>query len=113
MSYHLSEGILVIVITLLVIGLFLFLTRKALWTFKDKLLLLITVVCYCLDTIWWFFHLHYLFTDIYFQFADHTEQLTIFFVCSFIAFISLILSRYKQLKNKKKFHNNNTTKESK
>ncbi|MHC5229178.1 hypothetical protein ACYSNW_12915 [Enterococcus sp. LJL99] len=101
MSYHLSEGMLVIVITLVFIGLFLFLTRKAPWTFRDKLLLLMTVICYCLDTIWWLFNLHYSFTDIYFQFAGHTEQLTIFFICSFITFVSLIFGRYKRLKNRK------------
>ena len=98
MNYHLEEGILVIVITLFFIVFFLFLTRKTVWSYRDKLLLLITVICYCLDTIWWLFNIHFSFTDIYFQFGTHTEQLTIFFIFSFIAFISLILGRYKRLK---------------
>lgn len=101
MNYHLSEGMLVIGITLFFIVIFLFLTRDALWTRKDKVLLSITILCYCLDTIWWFFAIHYPFTDIYFQFHGHTEQLTIFFICSFIAFINLIFGRYKRLKKNK------------
>lgn len=99
MNYHLGEGLLVITITLFFIGLFLFLTRKTPWTFKDKLLLTFTIICYCLDTLWWLFTIHYSFTDIYFTFAGHTEQLTIFFIFSFIAFVSLIVERYKRLKN--------------
>ncbi|MGX6977875.1 hypothetical protein ACWN8V_01175 [Vagococcus elongatus] len=99
MDYHMSEGLAVIAVTLVLIVLFLFLTRQAKWLLSDKILLLITGICYLLDTIWWLFYLDYPYTAIYFQYKNHTLQLTVFFVIALVSFVLLIINRCYRLRS--------------
>ncbi len=98
MSYHCSEGLAVIAITLVLIILCLFFTRKASWTLSNKLLLFMTIICYLLDTIWWLFYIDIPFTAIYFQYRGHTLQLTIFFIAALLSFSLLIFNRVYRLR---------------
>lgn len=100
MSYHLSQGLAVIAVTLFLMILFLYLTRRGKWMISDKILLFITIICYLLDTIWWLFYLDYPYTAVYFQYKGHTLQLTIFFVLALLSFTILIIKRFFRLKKK-------------
>lgn len=97
MAYHLYEGLLVLLVTFLGMGIALFLTRKPPWTRIEKMLLAVTVICYLLDTIWWWRGLHYPWTDLLLQFKGHTLQITAFFVTALISFLVLIGMRGRSI----------------
>ncbi|MBO0448857.1 hypothetical protein JZO76_04835 [Enterococcus sp. MJM12] len=98
MTYSVSEGLFVIFITLVGMGFLLGLTWKVPFQKIDYFLLAVTIICYVFDTIWWWFDLHFKWSDWYFTFHGHREQVTIFFIVAAISFCSLIVLRFKKMK---------------
>ncbi|WP_245812923.1 hypothetical protein [Enterococcus canintestini] len=96
MTYSTSEGLFVILITIVGMGTLLALTRKTPWHKMDLFLLILTGIFYLLDTVWWWFNLHFYWSDIYFTFGKHREQLTIFFILAGISFGILMVLRLKR-----------------
>ncbi|WP_249023885.1 hypothetical protein [Enterococcus dispar] len=96
MTYSITEGLFVILLTLSGMGVLLWLTRKYPWRKSDTFLLILTGIFYLLDTVWWWFNLHFCWSDVYFTFGKHREQLTIFFILAGISFGTLLFLRIKR-----------------
>lgn len=102
MNFFISEGLSVIVATLIIMGGLLVLTRQAKWFRSDIMLLGFCVLCYLLDTIWWWFEIRIPFTEISFCFHGKPYILTVFFAASAISFTVLIIRRWRRIKRNDK-----------
>lgn len=93
-AFDFYQGIVVILVTLTIMAVLLFLTRRPAWDLPELVLLATFAICYILDTLWWWHGWHFSFTDHYFIIDDHRYQLTIFFILSGLFFLALIVKRW-------------------
>ncbi|WP_159722640.1 hypothetical protein [Enterococcus sp. CSURQ0835] len=102
MSYHLGEGLAVIFWTLLVSAIFLWLTRHVPWQKSELVLFVVASLNYLLDTIWWLFELHFTWSDLFFHYHGHPEQVTLFFILALVSFSWLVIKRGRRAWQHKK-----------